>query len=59
MYEFHHVAKTIARGEYFPGAVTSLALVAVGAMVVVTAWREFTSTRSSSGIPYRERGATA
>jgi hypothetical protein len=50
MYEFHHVAKTIARGEYFPGAVTSLGLVAVGAAVVATAWREFAATRNSPGV---------
>jgi hypothetical protein len=59
MYEFHHVTKTIARGEYFPGAVTSLALVAAGMLLIVTAWREFSSTRISSGVTCLPHGQTA
>ena len=59
MYEFHHVTKTIARSAYFPGAVTSLALVAVGIMLIVTAWREFASTRNSSGVAYVRYGQEA
>jgi hypothetical protein len=44
MFEGHHIVKTVVRGAYFPGAVTALALVVVGAMIATTAWREFRRT---------------
>src|SRR5262245_32175003 len=41
MVEGHHVVKTIVRGTYFPGAVSAIAFVALGALVLASAWREF------------------
>jgi hypothetical protein len=41
MFEGHHIAKTLVRGTYFPGAVTAIAFVILGALVVTSAWREF------------------
>ena len=59
MYELHHIAKTIARGAYFPGAVSAVALATVGALILVSAWREFASTRNSSGVAYFAHGQEA
>ena len=47
MFESHHIVKTIVRGAYFPGAVTALAFVALGALILVTARREFKQTAAS------------
>jgi hypothetical protein len=41
MVEGHHIVKTIVRGAYFPGAVSAIAFVALGALVLATARREF------------------
>jgi hypothetical protein len=41
MGESHHLIKTVIRGEYFPGAVTAIALVVLGAFVLRRAWLEF------------------
>jgi hypothetical protein len=48
MVESHHVLKTIIRGEYFPGAVTAIVLVGLGAMIVLNVWRELKSTHRIS-----------
>jgi hypothetical protein len=41
MLESHHIVKTIVRGAYFPGAVTAIAFVALGAMILAAARQEF------------------
>ena len=41
MVEGHHIVKTIVRGAYFPGAVTAIAFVVLGALILATARREF------------------
>jgi hypothetical protein len=41
MVESHHIVKTIVRGAYFPGAVTAIAFVVLGALILATARREF------------------
>jgi uncharacterized protein with HXXEE motif len=41
MVEGHHIVKTIVRGAYFPGAVTAIAFVALGALILASARREF------------------
>jgi len=41
MFEGHHIVKTLVRGTYFPGAVTAIAFVVLGALVLASAWREF------------------
>ncbi len=41
MFEGHHIVKTIVRGVYFPGAVTAIAFVVLGALVLASARREF------------------
>jgi hypothetical protein len=47
MFESHHIVKTIVRGAYFPGAVTAIAFVTLGALILVTARREFRQTAAS------------
>jgi hypothetical protein len=47
MFESHHIVKTIARGAYFPGAVTAIAFVILGALILATARREFRHTAAS------------
>jgi hypothetical protein len=47
MVESHHIAKTILNGEYFPGAVTATVIVGLGAMIVLSVWREFGSRQVS------------
>ena len=39
--ESHHIIKTIARLDYFPGAVTAIAYVAVGVLLLRAIVREF------------------
>ena len=39
MVESHHIVKTIIQGVYFPGAVTAIALVAIGVMILVRVWK--------------------
>lgn len=43
MFEGHHIVKTIVRGTYFPGAVTAIAFVVLGALVLIAARRDFHS----------------
>src|SRR5690242_1973703 len=45
MVEGHHIAKTILHAEYFPGAVTATVIVGLGAMIVMSVWREFSVGR--------------
>jgi hypothetical protein len=45
MFEGHHIVKTIVRGTYFPGAVTAIAFVAVGALLLASARRDFQAQR--------------
>jgi hypothetical protein len=47
MVESHHIAKTILNGEYVPGAVTATVIVGLGAMIVLSVWREFGSRQVS------------
>jgi hypothetical protein len=47
MFEGHHIVKTIVRGTYFPGAVTAIAFVALGALVLASARREFHRERNA------------
>jgi hypothetical protein len=56
MGESHHLIKTVARGEYFPGAVTATAIAFVGALVLKAAWREF---RGEAGAQPRPATAAA
>ena len=44
--ESHHFIKTIVRLQYFPGTVTAIAYVAVGALLLRAVVREFRSGRS-------------
>jgi hypothetical protein len=53
MGEAHHIVKTIAHGTYFPGAVTAIAFVAVGARLLVAVIRELRAH------PLPSRGAGA
>jgi ABC-type multidrug transport system permease subunit len=39
--ESHHLIKTLINGAYFPGAVSAIALVIVGVLVLRSAWRGF------------------
>jgi hypothetical protein len=48
MVEGHHIVKTIVRGTYFPGAVTAIAFVAIGAMILAAARREFKTLPAAS-----------
>ena len=41
--EIHHIVKTVAHGAYFPGAVTAIAYVTVGALLVRAVVRELRS----------------
>jgi hypothetical protein len=45
--ESHHVLKTILRAEYFPGAVTAIPYVVVGAMLLRAVVREAQAGRSA------------
>jgi hypothetical protein len=45
--ESHHVLKTIFRAEYFPGAVTAIPYVVVGAMLLRAVLREAQGSRSA------------
>ena len=38
MFELHHVVKTILHGEYFPGAVSAIALGTLGYLVLKQVW---------------------
>jgi len=42
--ESHHTIKTIVRLDYFPGAVTAIAYIAVGILLLRAIVREFKST---------------
>src|SRR5262245_42197204 len=46
MVESHHIAKTIVHGANFPGAVTATVIVGLGAMIVASVWREFSTNPS-------------
>ena len=46
--ESHHIIKTIARGAYFPGALTAVAFVTLGVLILVRVWREFTTAEQPS-----------
>jgi hypothetical protein len=46
MFEGHHIVKTIVRGTYFPGAVSAIAFVALGALVLAAARRDFNYQRN-------------
>jgi hypothetical protein len=39
--ESHHLIKTLVHGAYFPGAVSALALVVLGVLVLRSAWQGF------------------
>jgi hypothetical protein len=45
--ESHHVIKTILRAEYFPGAVTAVPYVIVGALVLRAVARELSAGRGT------------
>ena len=42
--ESHHIIKTVVRLDYFPGAVTAIAYVAVGVLLLRAILREFRSS---------------
>lgn len=48
MVESHHILKTIISGVYFPGAVTATVIVGLGAMIVMSVWREFKGDRHTA-----------
>ena len=54
--ESHHVIKTIVRLDYFPGAVTAIAYVAVGALLLRAILREF---RGSPVATYRSAASSS
>ena len=47
MVESHHIVKTILHGAYFPGAVSAVVIVGLGAMIVTSVWREFSGRQVS------------
>jgi hypothetical protein len=50
--ESHHIIKTIVRLDYFPGAVTAIAYVAVGVLLLRAIVREFRSSASGAEPSY-------
>lgn len=50
MFEGHHIVKTILRGAYFPGAISAVAIVVVGALVLKSTWREFRAERAKPAL---------
>ena len=50
-YELHHVFKTIVHGEYFPGAVSSIAIATVGCLILKQVW----ALRTSRGVQFSRR----
>ena len=51
LYELHHVFKTITHGEYFPGAVSSIALATVGCLILKQVW----TMRNTYTMPFSRR----
>ena len=49
--ESHHVLKTVIRGDYFPGAVSALALAILGGAILASAWREYSNASGSPREP--------
>ena len=49
--ESHHIIKTIVRLDYFPGAITAVAYVAVGALLLRAIVREFKSSKGAEVSP--------
>jgi hypothetical protein len=51
--EVHHIVKTFLQGSYFPGAITAVAFVTVGALLlraVIREWRTMASARTTAAI---------
>ena len=53
-YELHHVFKTITHGEYFPGAVSSIAIATVGCLILKQVW----AVRNLYGFQFSRRHLT-
>jgi hypothetical protein len=49
--ESHHIIKTIVRGGYFPGTVSAVALVVIGAQLLRRAWHELQLAVAAPAIP--------
>ncbi len=56
-FELHHVIKALATGEYFPGAVTAVAMWIIGNLLLKQAWRvrnqyrsQFTRLSAAAGL---------
>jgi hypothetical protein len=45
--EVHHIVKTFLHGAYFPGAITAIAFVTVGALLLRAVFREWRGLASA------------
>jgi hypothetical protein len=49
--ESHHIIKTVGRGAYFPGAVTAIAFVTVGFLLLRAVVREYKRESATRSLP--------